>query len=66
MWGKVFDIPCAQSPLASFFSLFLSKKATFHTPFSHLGLSPEGCSSYTFPKIMGSSKVGLGSLKNKR
>ncbi|KAB0345878.1 hypothetical protein FD755_024464, partial [Muntiacus reevesi] len=37
--------------------MYATDRATFHTPFCHLGQSPESCSSYTFPKIMGSSKA---------
>lgn len=31
------------------------QKATFHTPFTALGMTPEGCSSITFPAIFGPS-----------
>ena len=37
--------------------VYASDKATFHTPFMTLGQSPEACSSYLFPKIMGQAKV---------
>ncbi|VEL26599.1 unnamed protein product [Protopolystoma xenopodis] len=37
--------------------IFAADNATFHTPFTSLGQTPEGCSSYTFPKVMGQIKV---------
>ena len=33
--------------------VYASDKATFHPPFMTLGQSPEACSTYLFPKIMG-------------
>mmetsp|Transcript_36734 Transcript_36734/g.37387 ORF Transcript_36734/g.37387 Transcript_36734/m.37387 type:complete len:278 (+) Transcript_36734:40-873(+) len=35
--------------------VFASTSSYFMTPFAALGLTPEGCSTYTFPKLMGES-----------
>ncbi|XP_069468412.1 enoyl-CoA delta isomerase 2-like [Ambystoma mexicanum] len=37
--------------------VYASEKATFQTPFNLLGLTPEGCSTMTFPAIMGPAKA---------
>ncbi|KAM9302781.1 enoyl-CoA delta isomerase 2 [Morus bassanus] len=46
--------------------VYASDRATFHSPFSQLGQSPEGCSSYLFPKIMGLAKASEILLFNKK
>ncbi|XP_047502212.1 enoyl-CoA delta isomerase 2-like [Penaeus chinensis] len=47
-------------------AVYATDKATFNTPFSNLGQSPEGCSSFTFPKIMGPGKANELLLFNKK
>ena len=39
--------------------VYASDKASFHCPYSRLCQTPEACSSYTFPHVLGSALVRI-------
>uniref|UniRef100_A0A0N4ZV93 Enoyl-CoA delta isomerase 2, mitochondrial n=1 Tax=Parastrongyloides trichosuri TaxID=131310 RepID=A0A0N4ZV93_PARTI len=53
--GPAIGIAC--TTLAIFDLVLTSEKAYFYTPFTSLGLTPEGCSSVLFSEIMGYTKA---------
>lgn len=59
-------IGAAFTILALFDMVIASDEATFHAPFTGISLSPEGCSSFTFPRLMGQVKASEILLFNRK
>ncbi|KAF5403393.1 Enoyl-CoA delta isomerase 2 mitochondrial, partial [Paragonimus heterotremus] len=62
--GPAIGIPV--TTLALYDHVVASDKVYFQTPFTQLGVAPEGCSSYTFPLLMGPTKANEILLFNHR
>ncbi|XP_046457180.1 enoyl-CoA delta isomerase 2-like isoform X2 [Daphnia pulex] len=62
--GPALGIACTILGLMD--AVYATDRGWFQTPFSALGQSPEACSSYTFPKLMGSLKANEMLLFNKK
>lgn len=62
--GPTIGIGC--TILGLFDVVYASERATFHVPFTKLALTPEGCSSLMFPRIMGHARAMEMLLFNKK
>ncbi|KAA0157521.1 hypothetical protein FNF27_00597 [Cafeteria roenbergensis] len=62
--GPAVGIPVTTLGLCDF--VYASHTATFETPFTRLGQSPEACSSVVFPRIMGRARANEVLLAGKK
>lgn len=53
--GPALGLGAALLPLCDV--VWANEKAWFQTPYMSFGQTPDGCSSFTFPKIMGMASV---------